>query len=605
MKFEESWPGGEVGLCHRGATLLVESLIVLGVAGAVGVSCKSGPQVDPFEVADETPGDPLDSEAEPDPTARTKTSWDEPMELSLEEPPEELAREIDGSLGDWEESAFKDFADEEYVTTGESFWEGAGDAAVSVAAEADRGHLYMVIEVEDETVLEGGSPEELLDGVVLHLRDPKLAGLSEELPSAVAEGGFRSDLSIFFRPDGEFWAYDESRRDLYREGIRTATVRTAKGYRVEIAMRVETLRRVAKIPMPEVAFRVEILDTDDPDRTGNRTRLSTHPPAEGAGERFATLEMKGWLPYESITKAPPRTDAIGRWRLTEEGWRFETLEKAPYRWRHLEEAGSVRENLEQGGGFEEICDPKRRERVVLDAYESRSEEERAVLVACGERADEESCPDDATTRLHFVELAAHGAGWRVHESRPVRPEPLEQCIESAPSGRALHSGFSMRPLEAIFTSVWAVGWRAERNTGTGRFERRGIWLLHVDGDGAALAGSVETDRRESTRSARTVASTRVHLVPVDENPGHDICAIRRTTEQRCRGLDRKCRPRDRGTSVTAHIQMWKPKARSFEPFFVSKHRRCDASFQFGERKAYLLYQRKDRIGVVQSPAYDP
>jgi hypothetical protein len=580
----------------------MERMWLAGLAVLTLAGCKSQPEVEPYEVADEAEGERselLDKEVEASGTVEQDEEWERNIEMSLDQPPEELGKTIDGEFDDWSDADFRSFRSGEHVVDGDHMWDGASDASTRVAARLGEGHLYMAVEVRDDTVIDAASVDPFADGVVVWMRDPELANLADDLPDTIVEEyKVRPQIGVLFTPDGQFWRRDEGPGGLYRRGIEAATVKTNRGYRVELAMKLGVLQQVGALPAPGVAFRVDVIDGDNPKRRGAQTTISTVPPEE-EGARFALLESEGWYPYASLDETPPREDAVGRWRISKDGWTFDAIEVPPEDWKRFPKLEALERAMRKKGMLEEVCPAAKRESRIVESYTSRSGSERVALLACGTLAPEGRCPADAETNLFWLRLVERGDGWRLEHSVSANPEPLSQCPDSRVDGEPYYNRFSMAPLGMVDESVWAVGWHKHLEGSDGIVRQSGVWMLNADGSSSSVA-EVQTSRTVADRRARTKSNSRVYLTPVDEKPGRDICEIERIEEQRCRGLNRRCRTGDRGRETIAHIKMWQPEAGGFERYMMSTHRNCDPPFQFGERDAYMLYHRGARLGVIKA-----
>jgi len=579
----------------RGAAVVTAVLLGVAVAG-----CKSQPEQKDDQAAEEAPeANLLEAETEPE-GERTQSTWGGDLEFSIPDPPEETARTIDGEFEDWSAAEFKDFFAGEHVVEGTQFRAGRKDLGARIAAETDRGHLYLAIDVHDETVIDAESADPFADGAVLWLRDPGLAELRELLPNAVTDGkNIQPEIGILFTPDGQFWRRGDHRGELYRKGIDAATVKTKHGYRIEIALEIGVLQQAATLPMPEVAFRVDLIDGDEPERRGQQTRLTTVLPSEKGEPRYALIDFEGWLPYASLAGDPPREGALGRWKLTEHGWTFESFEVAPERWRLLPDTGALQAILDDREKTPDLCPEAKSDGRLVEAYASKGGRHRVALMVCGNRAADGECPSDADTGLLWMHFKQDGGSLRLHRALQVTDEPLNQCAHDPVPGEPFYSTFSLTPLEMIGPTVWAVGWHKSRETRNERVRQTGIWVVNGDHDPLKV-GTVQTSRRESQRRSRTVSRSRVFLTDVDETEGLDLCEIERIEQQRCRGFDRRCETTDRGTETLAHIRRWRSDEGAFERLLVSKHKNCNPPFDFAKRDAYMLFHRDERLGIIKS-----
>lgn len=577
--------------------------IGLSMAMILAFGCKSQPELKPYEIADEAKAEREDDllERDVEPRSRSQTSWDGDIEFSVPTPPEKKTKDIDGEFEEWSSGDFKSFGARKNVVDGEHFWDGRSDASVRVAADSDEGHVYFAVSVRDDTVIDAGSVDPFADGVVLWLRDPGLAELRHDLPDGVKKGkSLQPELAILFTPDGQFWRRDEGPGDLYRKGITAATVETSNGYRVEMALKLGVMKQISKLPMPELAFRVELIDGDEPERRGEQTHVSTLPSPEDGEPRFAVLDLGNWLPYASLRGKPPREDALGRWQLDDGAWNFEPFEVASKHWRLMGETDAFEESLRNRRIFSKVCAKATKKAKLVEAFQSRRGHHRAALMLCGTRPTKGQCPADAKAGLFWVHLKAVGEEWTVHRALQVG-ETMNQCPESPAPGKSYYTTFSFTPLDMIGTPVWALGWHQYKETSGERLHRSGIWILNTRKEQPKI-GTVQTFKKVSHPGTRTLSTSRVFLTEVDETRGLDLCEVETIRDQKCRGFDHKCRTPKRGQEVITHIQMWKPAEETFEKYMMSKHRNCSAPFDFTAREAYLLFHRNDRVGIIKSPS---
>ncbi len=581
------------------ARMCVLGLVVSGLA----VGCKSQPESKSDDKADEVQQSRVstgNTEQETSGAQRRQTAWGGDIEFSLSSPPDSRSRTLDASFDDWERDQFRTFAGDKHVIKGKRFWDGNDDASLEVAAHSDPGHLYFAVEVTDDVVIDAGSADPFSDGVVLWLRDPGLADLRKDLPSSFMEGKqLQPELAILFTPDGQFWRYDRENGGLYRKGLDAETTKTDDGYRVEIALKIGVLQQVSELPLEEIAFRVEAIDGDAPDRRGKQSHISTLPSDDGS-PKFALLGLEDWLPYAPLTGQPPREDTLGRWRLGDRGWTFDALEIVPENWRLLSDTSSLEAFLDKHDVYSEVCNQSRQRAELVEAYESRRGG-RAALVICGTRPEEDTCPDDASSHLYWMKLTSRSEGvWSLDRTRQVTREPMPQCPERASGDKTFYTSFSLYPLTMYYdTPVWAVGWEKGRRSERERFQRTGVWFINGARSEARI-GNIETSKTEVQGRERTIEQTHLYLTPVDSKEGRDICAVETVRKQTCEGFDEGCQTRDRGLGRYARIRMWSGSKGAFQRYLMSKHRRCRARFDFNSRDAYLLFHRNKRLGLIRS-----
>lgn len=589
---------------------------VVAVLSGAGAGCSgSQPEVDPYEAAEDgeeesesTEGDSSESGDSDElldadvggSGSRRQTSWGGDISFSVDEPPAEPSKEIDGEFDDWETS-FKTFEGRSRLVEGEQFWDGASDASMRVAAKPGRGYLYFAVEVTDDRIIDAESVDPFADGVVLWLRDPGLVELRGMLPESFREGeSFQTELGILFTPDGQYWRRGD-RGNLYREGIDAATKKTDSGYQVEVALQLGTLRQLSELPLRQVAFRVELIDGDEPERRGVQTTMTTIQPGSDGEPRWALLDLPGWLPHAPLQGGPPREGALGRWQMKEGSWTFESFEVVPSRWRLLRDSSSFEDLLNDGDVLGEVCSEARNSRRLVEGFEDRRGRHRVALVICGTRASDGECPDDATTRLFWVHLKSGGDAWSLEKALPVTDAPLEQCADEPSGDAGYHHDFSFTPLEMMGPTMWAVGWFWTAESESASDRKSGVWFLNTEKEKPNV-GRAQTYRREAESDERTVAESHVYLTRVDDVEGWDICEVERISEQECSGLNEECEPEPHGQSATTHIRMWRPEQGTFERYVMSKHRNCRTSFDFSQREAYMLFHRQQRLGLIASDA---
>lgn len=570
---------------------------------AAGCAAPPKPYISPFAAADE----PEAADLLDDPTpradraraARVKPAAQQRLMLPL--PPAETRKAIDGEVSDWDKRKVKKFSGKRYLASGEQFWDGDRDASFQVAIDSDPGHLYFWVEVQDDRVIDAESKDIMSDGVIIWLQDPALKDLIDSLPPEMAKKRrIQPEIAILFTPDGQFWRYDPHGEGLYREGISAATQKTERGYRLEVALTLGVLEQVAALPLKKIAFRVELMDGDEPSRRGEQTRMSMLP--DEAGPRFALYDMGEWLPYVEAWGQPVNEGTLGRWVLKDNVWRYDSFEVVPAFWTVLEERAAFLKTLDQAPIFDEICPLATTERHLVEAYQSTRGTHRAGLLVCGPRAPHGRCPADATTELYWVHLTRSGDTWALAKYARMLDKPLEQCAMVARPGGALYSSFSLLPLEMLGGSVWGVGWSLEHNTPQERVNEKGIWFSNPALDRAYMGEAVSQRYRSEPRE-RIMATSRVFLVDVDDVEGLDICEVEHYRLQDCAGLNNRCTTREHGESVRVHVKLWEPQKQRFETYMQTKHRGCSAaSFEFSSRRGFMLLNEQGRLGAVASPA---
>ncbi|GEM_PF-6726878 len=211
-------------------------------------------------------------------TPRTDAESQRPTEAGEAQ----LAHRIDGKTNDWEDPNVVVAESREDIVLNNGEWDGPSDASLRVVSDRDERRIYFVAEVRDETVITEGPGR--TDGVTLWIRDEDRDGDSSEAPDDLA---MTSELGITFTPDGDvrppriFANASDSLESFYEDGIRAATVSTDRGYRVEVALKLGKIREVGGIPIPDLSFRFQLVDADEPSRPQALTSLVTGPILPG------------------------------------------------------------------------------------------------------------------------------------------------------------------------------------------------------------------------------------------------------------------------------------------------------------------------------------
>jgi hypothetical protein len=579
---------------------LIAVVLLLAVCALAACSTSKSQGVSAFELADEPEeSDLLDEPVDPSKTRRQAGGDDDGFALMLPEPPAEMSKTIDGRADDWKASKARVYDGDEHVVSGRQFRSGRDDASFRVSVDSDLGRVYFLIEVRDDVVIDAGSEDTIADGVVLWLRDPKLNEVVKSLPAgARRDRNVEPEIGILFTPDGLFERYDRPDGSLYRTGIEAAERKLKNGYRLEIALSLGVLGQVASLPTEEVAFRVELIDGDEADRRGEQTRMSMFP--DQSGPQFALYDVGGWLPYEGTRGHAPKMGTLGRWKLDEGAWSFDSFEVVPTHWVVVQETTSFEQALTDSEVLSELCPAARTERRLVQGYQSRSGRHRAGLVTCATRAPGGRCPKDGATHLYWVRLEPTDAGWRLAEHVEVTDEPLEQCADTPGPSGDLYGDFSLLPMEMLGSAVWGVGWSMEFAERHEELVEKGIWFVNPLAD-TPIVGEANTQRVHATTDERRRSNSKVYLTPVDDVKGLDVCRVEHVEQQYCRGLNRNCTTGEHGEAVHTHIETWVPEERRFEPYLLTKHKRCNARFDFDERKGFLLINETGRLGAIPSP----
>jgi len=554
--------------------------------------------------ADADEGDPIDvlDNATPNrDAAKKKAGIDGGMVLPGA--PEEPSLEIDGLATGWDLSRARAFKDPEDVELGKGYWDGPEDASMRVAIQSDPGFVYFWLEVRDDKLIErddrAGRP---IDAVTVWLQDHQLQSTLEALPKGYTlPASVRTEVGLTFKSDGTIRDAD-SGAPIETPSIITSPLQLERGWGVEVAIAIEVMPFVAAIPLDEIAFRVELLDGDEPSRAGAQTRISTLPDRGDGSPRYAIYGLGGVLPHRPPGPMKGHPGGLGLWQRGEDQWSYTSLEKAPKYFDYVADTQAFVDALSKTKVFAEMCSPARNDSKLVDAYRSRSGKHRVGLVVCSTRATSDTCPSGAETRVTWVHMTpdATGEGWRVKRAVDVFDKPLEQCADAEIEDKPFFSDFSMTPLDFIDAHTWAIGWRK-------RWEAPG-YLEEVDG-ATVMHTKRERPKRLMTHTYKMVASeedrsisrTQAYFVPVDEVDGHDLCEIERVEEQECKSFNKGCSVREHGKTVLSHTKMWEPSRLIFEPYMLSKHPKCKSDFRFSERDGYMLLHVDGHIGLLPSP----
>lgn len=579
---------------------LSSCLTWIAAAGALCLlGCKSGPSANPDGV-DEDPtailDAPIPKRQRPDPSA---ASAPEAMML-LPQTPTDPAIELDGSADDWKDVKSRRFHTRASVEDGLQYWSGAKDASMRVSVNADEGFLYFLIDVTDDTVLETPMGERPRDGVVLWLRDPGLDAIGRALPGNLKLDEYvDAETAILFLPNGRVEPWTKDQLD-FNTVMQHATTMTKSGYTIEVALKLEVFEEISSIPLPEIAFRVELLDGDDSDRPGVQTRLSTTPDRADDSPRFAIYTAGGLLPHAEVGAPPRRLNAIGRWKIEEGRWNFISFEVVPRLWATFDDQEAVDATLRASDSLRDVCNEAQKDMQLVEAYQTRGGKFRTALVMCGQRAVRGKCSASSESSLLLVTMRPDGEEWAVDNVIDVFDKPLPQCTLDAAGAEELYGHFSLFPLDVLDPSVWAIGWTRTLDERDLVEEVYGITMISTKFRVPHL-GTTITRSRKMTPAERAIANSSVYLTYVNDDDNVDICQIEDVIEQACDGFDRGCVTYEHGRTILTHIQMWSVKKRRFERYELTKHKGCSAQFDFAGARGYLFLQVKGRIGLLPSP----
>lgn len=545
--------------------------------------------------------DLLDAPVDRSSSRAASSAADESM-LVLPETPEAPGKEIDGKIGDdeWNTKRFRPFDSKSSVQSGAGFWNGPNDASFRVGIEADAGYLYIAVQVKDDVVVANGDETLFTDGVIVHLRDPALDSLAESLPSSMGiRDQILSQTAIAFLPNGAFFRYGDSDAPIAGEMIYSAVDVRKNGYVIEMGLRMEVLHQVSTLPLDEIAFRVEVMDGDEPDRPGTQTVLSVLPDRRDDSPRMALFAAGGLLPHAKVASRPPREKALGRWEHEDDAWTFLSFERVPKLWMTVADRSAFNEALASSDALDDLCRSSVKDIELLEAYTSRGGGFRAGLVLCGARAPNGKCPEGSQSNLFWVGLKKEQDQWTLREWTNVFGEPLKQCTTTSYKGGELYGGFSVFPVDVIDKNVWAVGWTKRRSDQWQVSSANGVTFINIEKDGPIA--TVTTQRRVSEPDTRVRANSSVYLMKVDKDDTLDICQLETVLEQDCNGIDRSCRTADHGTYVHSIIQFYKPRIDRFERYDLTKHPNCSATtFEPNKVNGYLLLQNQGRVGLVET-----
>ncbi|MFU8802402.1 MAG: hypothetical protein ACNA8W_01205 [Bradymonadaceae bacterium] len=584
------------------------ALIAVLLSLSPQLGCKSSPTINPFDLPDDTRDrDLLDDPVARGPGGAHRVNAEDGVEFMMPAASEEFTKEIDGNPKDWDMSRARTFAHERFVEVGAEAWRGPEDASFQVAIDADESFLYFFIEVTDDVLL-NEPPHSPADGIVIWLRDPRLDDLSKSLPESFRENQrIKTETAIVFSPDGRFSRYG-SDEPIVSQSVFAAASRTRKGYALEVALGMSILPQIAAMPMTEVAFRIEVLDGDNPDRPGVDKHLSMLPLSDDDDSpRYALFDLPGWLPHHTVASAPARLDALGVWAIGSDGWNFESIEFVVPNWRVLEDFRHVEKALEDRGGLPEICRATRNEIDVVEVYQSSTAAHRIALAVCGTPSQGARCASGARSQAVWIHLTPQARGnpnevpWEVQSAIEIFDEPLRQCTSGGAGDDAHYSGFSLYPMTVISPSVWAVGWNKKEQTRNER--RRESGVVFVDPQSSAKrVGALKTHQRSSKKDERFLRESRIYLTPIDNVEGLDICEVERIEEQSCTDFDQGCLTHERGRETLTYIRTWSPEKKVFEPYLLSRHNRCTARTTFGDIDGYKLLHVNQRIGLLPTKA---
>lgn len=540
-------------------------------------------------------------DANPRPTKEAKPA---PIskEMMIPQAAKKLSMEIDGQQDGWSKEDFKIFAGSQHVEMGKAYWKGPKDASMRVGVRTDGNYMYFWLEVKDDTVVLKDNAKGLpTDGIVLYLADPRLKDILQALPQSLRAGkDVTGETAIVFNPQGRTRLYPSNSTDYPDGTILTESVKTPKGYGVEVAIKAEFLPHVSNFPMQDIAFRVEQLDGDEPKRPGTQTRLSMFPAKRGEQERMARAPVN-LLPHRKIEAAPVRPDALGYWTLDETSWAYTSFEAPTNVWFHLPDTTKLSAAIKGQEKFDNVCNPARYDPVVMESYASRSGANQAGLVMCSARLVDGACPDTSTSKVFWVQAKRQADTWEIVRAVDVFPKALPQCTTQAVEGELMRSNFSLLPVDVLGTNTWAVGWQEKQDLDDYRWDSRKIALFQTHTKPTMIA-ELTPSKILAEQDARSMSTARTYLIDVDAEEGLDICEIEDVNEQSCRRFDAQCKTRAHGRSRLTHVKLWSEEKDTFVPHLMSKHKGCPHGLKFNATPGYMLTYLGDRIGLIPSPA---
>lgn len=584
-------------------SVLAGCLAILSWTG--GCSSSKASTIDPFSMADEarSPADLLD---EPQAAARSQRGTGRRgspgagrAQFSVPQAAAEPARQIDATPQGWDLSQLRHFDQRFNLVEGVGAWRGTEDASFSVAVEFDESHLYFWIQVQDDQIIRS-HPSTPLEGVLIWLGDPGLDGLFDSLPeNLVNQLSPLSHSAILISPDGQFGRYGDGPIPS-DNSVHVATAYTDTGYIVEAAFSLEAFALLTELPLNEVAFRVEILDTDDPQSPSYQKRLSMFPPRDDGKPRYALLDVEGLLPLVSPVEGPPRADALGVWRQSRDGWRFETMEYVSPHWEVIEDLQAAAAQVVDRGPLPTVCTGPDKAMWLVEAYESIAGNQRVALILCGTDNLSAFCPANAVTQLVWTAMKSiDDDAWVIDQVQELFPEPLGQCPFQSRAAQPYFHSFSMLPLGVIGPTVWGIGWHMQQQASHRNLERAGVYFVDPRSE-HFIVGDLPLRHIADHGPNRTRHDSRVYLTDLNDDDAMDLCEIELVQDQYCPSSDQPCETRERGREVLTHIKTWVDSEYRFEDYLLHRHDRCRGSTTFAEISGYKVLLVEKRLGLIRS-----
>ncbi len=569
---------------------------------ATGCSSSSSDQFDPFAAADEAERDILDEDPEVDDEARERRRQAartmDSSSYDVDEAASQPARTIDAEPAGWDLSDLRHFDTGEHVYDGAYRWDGPEDTSFSAAVDHDESHVYFWIEVTDDVVVPS-DPTEPLDAVIIHLRDPQLDDLMDALPGALRDQlDVAAESALAITPDGQIAAYDTS-RSLPSGSVHAATQKTDDGYRVEAAVALEALSYVAALPLENIAFRIDVYDSDEGGRNSPQKRMSATTRTSDGEPRFATTSTDGLRPASSPGSGPPRSDALGVWRQHEGQWEFGSLEYFSSRWEPIDDDEWFFD-VDNLGELPSICIDYGREIYTIEAYEYHDSAYRVVLILCGTEADGGSCPSSATSQLVWTSFRSEpGDEWSLHEAHSVFDDELQQCPVDAPTGNRKYYNFSLQSFDPIDTWVWGIGYHVRMERSDRKIREAGVAIVDPKASDFVLRDR-HLQRVTARHNARGLYSSQIYLTDLNDEEGLDLCKIESIKEQACSSLMTGCATEPRGHEVLTRIDTWDAENHRFENYMLARHARCRVGMQFEDFSGYKIMLIGHRMGLIRA-----
>ncbi len=569
---------------------------LISIALFWSTACKTPPTVNPFDVTYQTrPGaDFLDTPADSSRSGNARRTRVDGADIMIPVASATMSRTIDGNDDDWDLSRARTYKTKDDIEFGQEFWAGPNDASFRVALHADENYLYFLVDVIDDNVIVA-SPQKPIDAVRIWLRDPHLERLSNQLPESYqAQYPMRYDTALTITPDGA--NYIDTLGTVPANIVKTAARRNSNGYSLEIAIAIEAMPQVSSFPLLEIAFRVELLDGDDPARSGPQTAISMLPDAGQNTPRFALFNTE-LLPHFPISETSISQNTLGSWRQSDNTWQFEQLEATTSYWNLLEDLPPARTLVSTSEMLPQLCREARNDIVVLEAYQSSNGKNRVALLLCGPTPETGRCPQKSASQVVWTHLVPEGDGWAVRRAVPVFEDPLTQCGLQPATNQPFTRQFSMTPLAAISPSLWAVGWQKSDHLTHEHIDSTGITLIDAQST-TGRVGELHPQRTSAKQQGRTIRKSQVFFTELDDKPGLDLCEIEMSEDQECSDFNTECQTPDHSKSTLCLIKTWNEPDRKFEPYLFTKHPRCTPTTRFEQINGFMLLYINQRFALL-------